>query len=716
MNAPLLVELFTEELPPKALQRLGEAFAHGLRDELAASGLLADECVVEIFATPRRLAARLSDVLTKAPDRQTEERLLPEKVGLDAAGNPTAALLKKLASLGRDESAVPSIKKANDGKLVMLFLPQLAAGQSLQTGLASALEKTIARLPIPKLMSYQLPNSNETVKFVRPAHGLVALHGADVVNVSTLGLAAGRSTHGHRFLGARDIELKSAGEYDARLATEGKVIASFELRRAEIEKQLVNKADELKLKFSPEISLFPNEELNSTCNALVNEVTALVEWPVVYVAGFDAEFLSVPQECLILTMRTNQKYFPLFDKSGKLTEKFLVVSNMQVADPTNIIEGNKRVVRPRLADARFFYDQDRKARLESRVPGLSKVVYHNKLGTQLERVQRLQLLAGKIARLIGADPLLAERAAWLAKADLLTGMVGEFPELQGVMGRYYAQHDGEPTLVADAIAEHYLPRFAGDRLPESSVACCVALADKLDTLIGIFGVGAIPTGDKDPFALRRHALGVIRIVAERKLPLHPHDLLKLAHDTFPAGVLLADHDGMPNAMKAGYFVEERAKSYLRELGYSALEVESVLNLMPRPQEYVSRLEAARKFLALPESAGLAEADKRIRNILSKSGADAVTVKADETRLIEIEEKQMLRLTRTLRTQVDALVAQGQYSDALLLTAQLHHPVAQFFEKVMVNVEDQALRNNRFALLHEVGNLMNQVVNISKLAS
>ena len=703
MNAPLLVELFTEELPPKALQRLGEAFAHGLRDELAASGLLADECVVEIFATPRRLAARLSDVLTKAPDRQTEERLLPEKVGLDAAGNPTAALLKKLAGLGRDESAVPSIKKANDGKLVMLFLPQLAAGQSLQTGLASALEKTIARLPIPKLMSYQLPNSNETVKFVRPAHGLVALHGADVVNVSTLGLAAGRSTHGHRFLGARDIELKSAGEYDARLNTEGKVIAQFDVRRAEIESQLKAKASELNC------SLGEYE-------TLLDEVTALVEWPVVYVAGFDAEFLSVPQECLILTMRTNQKYFPLFDASGKLTEKFLVVSNMQVADPTNIIEGNKRVVRPRLADARFFYDQDRKARLETRVPGLSKVVYHNKLGTQLERVQRLQLLAGKIARLIGADPLLAERAAWLAKADLLTGMVGEFPELQGVMGRYYAQHDGEPTLVADAIAEHYLPRFAGDRLPESPVACCVALADKLDTLIGIFGVGAIPTGDKDPFALRRHALGVIRIVAERKLPLHPHDLLKLAHDTFPAGVLLADHDGMPNAMKAGYFVEERAKSYLRELGYSALEVESVLNLMPRPQEYVSRLEAARKFLALPESAGLAEADKRIRNILSKSGADAVTVKADETRLIETEEKQMLRLTHTLRTQVDALVAQGQYSDALLLTAQLHHPVAQFFEKVMVNVEDQALRNNRFALLHEVGNLMNQVVNISKLAS
>ena len=704
MNAPLLVELFTEELPPKALQKLGVAFAHGLRDELAASGLLAADCKVEIFATPRRLAARLSNVLAKAPDRQTEERLLPEKVGLDAAGKPTAALLKKLASLGRDESAVASIKKANDGKLTMLFLPQLAAGQSLQAGLAAALDKTIARLPIPKVMSYQLPGSTETVKFVRPAHGLVALHGSDVVNVSTLGLTAGRMTHGHRFLGERDIELKTAAEYDARLNTEGKVIADFVVRRTEIEAQLQARAT----------------ELNSTLGeyeTLLDEVTALVEWPVVYVAGFEAEFLAVPQECLILTMRTNQKYFPLFDQTGKLTEKFLVVSNMQVADPKNIIEGNKRVVRPRLADARFFYDQDRRARLETRVPGLAKVVYHNKLGTQLARVQRVQTLAGQIARLIGADAALAERAAWLAKADLLTGMVGEFPELQGIMGRYYAQHDGEPALVADAIAEHYLPRFAGDVLPQSHEACCVALADKLDTLIGIFGVGAIPTGDKDPFALRRHALGVIRILAERKLPLTAGELLTLAHNIFAQGVLLEQHEGgATNAAKAETFVVERAKSYLRELGYTVLEVESVLDLSPRPLEYVARLEAARRFLALPEAAGLAEADKRIRNILSKSGATTTSAQADTALLQESEEKQLLTTTRQLRAQVDVQLAQGKFSEALLLTAQLHQPVTQFFDKVMVNAEDPALRTNRFALLHEVASLTNQVVNLSKLAA
>ena len=393
MSAPLLVELFTEELPPKVLQRLGNAFAGVVRDELAAAGLLDAACAMDVFATPRRLAVRLSNVRGKAPDRQIDERLLPEKVGLDATGKPTAALLKKLAALGRDESAVASIKKANDGKLVMLFLPQLTAGQTLQAGLQTALEKSIAQLPIPKVMSYQLtsgPDSTETVKFVRPAHGLVALHGADVVSVQTLGLAAGRTTHGHRFLGTRDIELNSAAEYEARLNSEGKVIAGFETRRTEIDTQLKAKAAALGCTLGE-------------YETLLDEVTALVEWPVVYAAGFDAEFLSVPQECLILTMRTNQKYFPLFDPSGKLTEKFLVVSNMQVADPKNIIEGNRRVVRPRLADARFFFDQDRKARLESRVPGLGKVVYHNKLGSQLERVERIQLLAGKIARLTGAE-------------------------------------------------------------------------------------------------------------------------------------------------------------------------------------------------------------------------------------------------------------------------------------------------------------------------
>ncbi len=701
MTTPLLVELFTEELPPKALQRLGDAFAEGIVSGLRKARLVSADAKPRVFATPRRLAVLIPHVLAKAEDRLESKKLMPAKVAYDASGAPTAALTKRLE---KDGASVSQLERKAEGGNEFVYLTQTVPGVTLAAGLQSALEESIAKLPIPKVMSYQLANSHATVHFVRPVHGLIALHGAAVMDVSVLGLKAGRVAHGHRFLGAPDMELKTADEYEARLLNEGKVIAAFDTRRARINEQLKAKAAEL----SGTLGEY---------EALLDEVTALVEWPVVYVAGFDAEFLSVPQECLTLTMRTNQKYFPMFDKNGKLTERFLVVSNMEVADPVNIIEGNRRVVRPRLADARFFYEQDRRARLETRVPGLSKVVYHNKLGTQLERVGRIQLLAGKIARLIGADPLLAERAAWLAKADLLTGMVGEFPELQGVMGRYYALHDAEPALVADAIAEHYLPRFAGDRLPDSAVACCVALADKLDTLIGIFGVGAIPTGDKDPFGLRRHALGVIRILAERKLPLDVHELLTLAHETFAKGVLLANHDGaVSNPRKATIFVVERARSYLRDLGYAVLEIESVLDLSPTPLEYVSRLDAARKFLALPEAAGLAEADKRIRNLLSKSGSDAAGPQADASMLVENEEKQLLGLTRQLRAQVDALLTQARFSEALLLTAQLHQPVTLFFEKVMVNAQDPALRNQRFALLHEVAALTNRVVNLSKLAA
>ena len=701
MSAPLLVELFTEELPPKALKRLGDEFARVLHDELAAGGLLGSGCELTVYATPRRLAAHLSAVLAKAPDRQAEERLLPEKVGLDANGKATPALLKKLATLGRDESVVATIKKVNDGKMSMLFLPVLAEGQRLAAGLAAALEKSIANLPIPRVMSYQLPGSTETVKFVRPAHGPVALHGGAVVTVSALGLQAGCLTHGHRFLGQADIELNTASEYEARLKDDGKVIARFDARRAEIERQLKARA----------------AEHNATLGdyeALLDEVTALVEWPVVYVAGFDQEFLAVPQECLILTMRTNQKYFPLFAADGKLTAKFLVVSNMQVADPKNIIEGNERVVRPRLADARFFFDQDRRIRLETRVPQLAKVVYHNKLGSQLERVQRVQLLAGKIARTIGADALLAERAAWLAKADLLTGMVGEFPELQGIMGRYYAQHDGELAVVADAIAEHYLPRFAGDALPQAKEACCVALADKLDTLVGIFGIGQIPTGDKDPFALRRHALGVIRILAERGLPLDIATVLKLAHESFPSDSAIAKADAKTRDAETA-FVIERARGYLREQGYTPQEVESVLALMPAPREFSPRLTAARAFLALPEAAGLAEADKRIRNILAKSDAVA-TLTVDPAKFEKDEEKQLLSAVRQIGGKVDSTLLQGDFSASLLLTAQLHQPVTQFFDAVMVNAEDMAVRANRFAVLREVAALTNRVVNLSKLAA
>jgi glycyl-tRNA synthetase beta chain len=558
-------------------------------------------------------------------------------------------------------------------------------------------------------MSYQLADGATTVQFVRPAHGLVALYGGEIVDVSVLGLKAGRVTHGHRFQGVRDIPLASADAYEDALAAHGQVIASFDARRDETERQLRAKSAELGATLGPEKDVAP----------LLDEVTALVEYPSVYVGAFEPEFLAVPHECLILTMRQNQKYFPLFDAAGRLTNKFLIVSNMRLADPKNIVEGNQRVVGPRLEDARFFYNQDRKRRLEERVPQLARVIYHNKLGSQLERVERVQLLAGSIARRLGADAEQAARAAWLAKADLLTNMVGEFPELQGVMGQYYALADGEDARVAEAVEQHYRPRFAGDALPSNEISVAVALADKIETLIGMFGVGQRPTGDRDPFALRRHALGIVRILVEKKLPIDLDPLLKEAQDKFPPGKLtvarVENTISIPLYADVSSFVQERAKSYLRDQDYSASEVESVLSLSgAKPSEYIGRLNAVRLFLSLTEAIELAESDKRIRNIINKSAAASIISLINEEQFVETAEKQLFKSVRTLRPQVDSLIRQGNFEQALLLTAQVHLPVKQFFDEVMVNVEDEAIRSKRFALLHEVSNLTNRVANLSEL--
>ncbi len=695
MSAPLLIELFTEELPPKALKRLSEAFADGVMGALSKSRLINADAKAQVFATPRRLAMLIPNVSAKAEDKLESKKLMPAKVAFDAAGNPTTALAKRLE---KDGASVSQLERKAEGGNEFVYLSQTMPGVTLAAGLQQALEDSIAKLPIPKVMSYQLANSNTTVHFVRPVHGLIALHGAEVIDVSVLGLKAGRVTHGHRFLGNSDIELKHADEYAARLKDDGKVVANFDTRRAGIDEQLKAKAAELKG------SLGDYE-------TLLDEVTALVEWPVVYVASFEPEFLAVPQECLILTMRTNQRYFPLFDAAGKLTEKFLVVSNMQVADPKNIIDGNRRVVRPRLADARFFYDQDRKARLETRVPQLGSVVYHNKLGTQLERVERIQLLAGEIARLArmgGADAALAERAAWLAKADLTTGMVGEFPELQGIMGRYYALHDGEPQAVADAIEAHYRPRFAGDALPQHAVSIAVSLADKLDTMAGLFGIGQIPTGEKDPFGLRRAALGVIRILIECAQPLALNALVKAA---------FAGHANAPAKASAELetFIYDRLAGYLKERGYSTLEVDAVLSMRPaRVSLVIKQLDAVRAFLALPEAESLAAANKRIRNILQKSPPPSGGVFA-ESKLVEQEERNL----HAAFVRVDAIaeknLAAEKFAESLTALAALKAPVDAFFDKVMVNAEDVSLRNNRLLLLMKLGSAMTHVADISKLA-
>jgi glycyl-tRNA synthetase beta chain len=697
----LLVELFVEELPPKALKKLGEAFAAALAASLKNAGLAPATAAVTAYASPRRLAAHVTDVAAVAADKPVVQKLMPVAVGLDAAGNATPALLKKLAALGADASAVAGLRRENDGKADILFYDSLAKGATLAEGLQKAVEAALAALPIPKVMTYQLADGWSSVNFVRPAHGLVALHGADVVPVAVLGLNSGRETHGHRFEAAVDpVVFANADEYAAKLATDGAVIASFVERRAEIARQLTAAAAQAGGK--------PIDD-----DALLDEVTALVERPNVLIGQFEEEFLAVPQECLILTMKANQKYFPLLDAAGKLTNKFLVVSNISPEDASAVIGGNERVVRPRLADAKFFFDQDRKKSLESRVAGLAKVVYHNKLGTQGERVARVAAIARAIADHLGGGALAqhAEQAAVLAKADLLTDMVGEFPELQGIMGRYYAQHDGLNADVADAIEDHYKPRFAGDTLPRSLVGTVVALADKLETLVGMFGIGQIPTGDRDPFALRRHALGVIRMLSEGDLALPLDQLLQAAATPF------ATVDGFKPAEAAlADFIYDRLAGNLREQGYTAQEVDAVVSQRPqRLGDIPKRLAAVRAFSALPEAAALAAANKRVGNILKKV-ENAVEATVDNALLKEAAEVALHDALVDVVPQADAAFDTGDYAESLQALAALRAPVDSFFDDVMVNAEDPALRANRLGLLAKLHAAMNKVADISKLSA
>ncbi|TSE20853.1 Glycine--tRNA ligase beta subunit [Tepidimonas alkaliphilus] len=704
-RSPLLVELCVEELPPKALKTLGEAFATTLAEQLRAQGLVEADAAVTPYASPRRLAVHIAGVRAKAPDQPVRTKLMPVGVGLDADGRPTPALLKKLAALGvaTDDPAalVARLVRQPDGKAEALFWDSVAPGATLADGLQKALEETLRRLPIPKVMTYQLADGWSNVHFVRPAHALVALHGAEVVPVQALGLRAGRHTHGHRFEAARDpIELPHADAYAEALARDGAVIASFEARRAEIRRQLEEAAARVGGGCRP-----IDDE------ALLDEVTALVERPNVLVCQFDPAFLEVPQECLILTMKANQKYFPLLDADGRLTHRFLVVSNVTPADPSAVVAGNERVVRPRLADAKFFYDQDRKRPLASRVEGLAKVVYHRELGTQGERVERVGAIARAIAQRLGGGELLrlADRAARLAKADLLTDMVGEFPELQGTMGRYYALHDGEDARVAEAIEDHYRPRFAGDALPRGEVGLVLALADKLETLAGLFGIGQLPSGDKDPYALRRHALGVVRMLIERDLPLALPDLLDDAVAAF--GERLRD----PRAALAD-FIYDRLAVLLREQGYTAHEVEAVLALRP-PQlaQVPRRLQAVRAFAALPEAPALAAANKRVGNILRKA-TQAVAPQVEPARLVEPAERALHEALLQVQPQADAAFEAGDYTESLRRLASLKGPVDAFFDGVMVNADDPVLRANRLGLLALLQRAMNRVADLARLAA
>jgi glycyl-tRNA synthetase beta chain len=701
----LLLELFVEELPPKALKKLGDAFAGALFEQLQAQGLAAAGSMLTAYASPRRLAAHITQVAAQATDKAVSQKLMPVSVGLDAGGNATPALLKRLNALGADASVLPQLKRAIDGKAEALFYDSMVKGATLAEGLQKALLEAIAKLPIPKVMSYQLERDCElpgwsSVSFVRPAHGLVALHGSSVVPLQALGLSSGNSTQGHRFEAAvSPVVIAHADEYAATLRQDGAVIASFAERRAEIVRQLAAAA----AKIGGGVKPIEDE-------ALLDEVTALVERPNVLVCSFETEFLAVPQECLILTMKANQKYFPLLDAADKLTHQFLVVSNISPADASAVVGGNERVVRPRLADAKFFFDQDRKKTLASRVAGLDKVVYHNKLGSQGERVVRVRAIAMAIGQQLGGAALAAQadQAAQLAKTDLVTDMVGEFPELQGIMGRYYALNDGLAPEVADAIEDHYKPRFAGDELPRSPVGLAVALADKLETLVGMFGIGNLPTGDKDPFALRRHALGVVRMLADKALPLNLDALVR------DAGLAFGDKIQDASAALLD-FIYDRLSGSLREQGYSAQEVDAVLALRPQQLGDVSRrLAAVRAFAALPEAPALAAANKRIGNILKK--APEVDAHVSVVLLKEPAEMALYTAMGLVLPEAHKQFEAGDYTASLQTLAALRAPVDAFFDGVMVNAEEMDLRLNRQGLLKSLHVAMNRVADLSKLAT
>jgi glycyl-tRNA synthetase beta chain len=698
MNQTLLVELQTEELPPKALVKLGAAFAAGITNGLKARDFLEAGSVATTYATPRRLAVSITNVRATSPDKSIREKVLPVSVALDKEGNPSAPLAKKLAALGFPDLKIEDLERAQDGKAESFFYTYTAAGSALAGALQDVLADTVTKLPIPKVMSYQRPDG-ATVQFVRPVHRLLALHGDAVLPLSLLGLAARRETIGHRFLShGNAFAIDHADNYARVLESEGKVMSSAEARKDSIRQQLLEKAG------SDQV-LMPE--------SLLDEVTALVEWPVVYECRFEDEFLAVPQECLILTMQTNQKYFALTDSEGKLRSRFLIVSNIATDDPSAIVGGNERVVRPRLSDAKFFFEQDKKKTLESRLPQLSSVVYHNKLGSQAERSDRVTRLATCIATRLGFDAALAQRGARLSKADLLTDMVGEFPELQGIMGTYYARHDGEHDEVARAASEHYQPRFAGDALPSTNTGLAVALADKLETLVGIWAIGLQPTGEKDPFALRRHALGVMRMLVEKRLPLALSELLGDAVTTFEGQTAFKDP-----RIEVTAFMLDRLRGMLRERGFSPNEVEAVLAQNPdRVDDVVQRLEAVQAFAALPEAASLAAANKRITNILKKNEEALAQAGEVNPALLQDEaEKQLAAAVTRVQPEVDAAFAAGDFSGTLKTLAQLRDDVDAFFNDVMVMAEDVALRNNRLALLRSLHGMMNRVADISKLAA
>lgn len=706
---PLLVELFTEELPPKALNRLGQAFAQHIHQSLQTAHLVDSTCVVTPFATPRHLAVHVSGVRASAPEQAYSEKLMPAAIGLDAQGNATPALLKKLSSKGLEGIDVATLERVSDGKQDYLVAQGMAPGALLTESIQSIIEAAIAALPIPKVMRYQLADGVTSVHFVRPAHRLMVLWGDQTLNVTVLGLQSSNQTQGHRFLHPGVLTLDHADHYESTMLSVGKICPSFSQRKSRIEQALLSEAARLGATMGQDEAV----------HALLDEVTALVEYPAVYVGQFEPKFLEVPQSCLILTMRLNQKYFPLFDqKTGKLTHQFLIVSNMPIDDPSAIISGNERVVRPRLADAEFFYKTDLRTPLHDRLPALDHIVYHNKLGSQGQRVKRVQQITAWVGHALNLDVTACQRAALLAKADLTTLMVGEFPELQGVMGADYARHDGESEAVVEALTNQYKTRLDGPITGDHAVSAALFIADRAETLIGIWGIGLSPTGDRDPFGLRRAALGIInafeQLCAGGLLPINQTADLTLEGLLNAAWTSFEDPSSLnPDTVNEVYaFVMERYRNQLSALPRDV--VDAVLSVNPPLHQVLARIHATTSFAQSSEAPQLSAANKRIGNVIKKTVA--ITQAPDPDRYHLNAEKVLGQALASLAPLAYADVQAGEFAAALSRLATLREPVDQFFNDVMVMVDDPTIRHNRLALLTQLHFVMNQVADISKLSN
>ncbi|MFZ7202757.1 glycine--tRNA ligase subunit beta [Avibacterium avium] len=686
MTKTFLAEIGTEELPPKALKKLAVAFKDNVEQELTQAGLAFD--AVEWFASPRRLAVKVLGLAEAQPSKEVEKRGPAVAAAFDAEGKPTKAAEGWARGCG---ISVDQAERLVTDKGEWLVHRAVVEGQPTKNLLLGIISNALAKLPIPKTMRW----GDKSEQFVRPVHTVTLLFGNELIEGDILGVASGRTIRGHRFLGEQEFTIDNADQYPAILEQKGSVIADFERRKAIILENSQQKATTL--------GGVADIEEN-----LLDEVTALVEFPNVLTAKFEERFLAVPAEALVYTMKGDQKYFPIYDKNGKLLPHFIFVSNINPQDPTAIIEGNEKVVRPRLTDAEFFFKTDLKQRLEDNLPRLKTVLFQQQLGTLFDKTERIEKLSGEIAAQIGADVAKAERAGLLSKCDLMTNMVFEFTDTQGVMGMHYARHDGEDEEVAVALNEQYMPRFAGDELPHSLVACAVALADKLDTLTGIFGIGQHPKGDKDPFALRRAALGVLRIIVEKKLPL---DLEKLVQEST---ALFADKLTNRNVVNDVVdFMLGRFRAWYQEEGIAVDVIQAVQARRPtRPADFDARVRAVAHFRTLDAAEALAAANKRVSNILAKAEDEIGEIHLD--RCVEPEEKALAESVLALQSEVQPLIAKGDYVAVLDKLANLRQPVDNFFEKVMVNVEDPQLRQNRLAILKTLQGLFLQVADISLL--